>query len=149
MLITPTTIEMRYCEMYASDEVPRGRCVYRKWSVINVGQQYISYGSRYHEKDGTMLSEKHCQPIFFGRPSQRHDITSVIVDCGIRPSESRKRLLAIFNVVEFVVKCLVSLFRRSSERQYRGFKNDGFSCKLLSASLSVSPSKLPTTDYIP
>lgn len=56
-----------------------------------------------------MLSKKHCQPIFFSGPSQRHDITSVIVGCGMRPSENRKRLLAIFNVVKLVVKRLVSL----------------------------------------
>src|SRR4051794_36850664 len=70
---------MRYCEMYASDEVPRGRCVYRKWSVVNLGQRYFSCGSRYHEKDGTILSEKHCQPIFFGGPSQRHDIMRLAI----------------------------------------------------------------------
>jgi hypothetical protein len=62
-----------------------------------------------------MLSEEHGQPVFLDGPSQRHDITSVIVDCSTRPSESGKRLLAIFNVVEFVVECLVSLFRWSSK----------------------------------
>lgn len=96
-----------------------------------------------------MLSEKHCQPVFLGGPSQRHKITSVIVDCSTRASENRKHLFAIFNVVEFVVTSLVSLFRRSSERQDGGFKDDGFSYKLPSASLIVSPSKLPSTNYIP
>jgi hypothetical protein len=70
----------------------------------------------YREKDGTMLSKKHGQSIFFGRPSDRHKIISVIVDGGARPSEKRERLLAIFNVVELVVKCLVSLLRRSPKR---------------------------------
>lgn len=69
----------------------------------------------YHEKNGTFLSEKNRQPIFLDRPSYGHDIVSVIIDFGTRSSKNRKRLLAIFDVVESIVEGLVSLLRRSSE----------------------------------